>query len=111
MDSLIHQLRHDIDVIESDHALYDENHFGERADAIDSIEFSVIDSIDALLPAHGERPELRALRQRGEVVRRRMEEADERLLCRLRARIRSRSYTRSDLAGSSWISPAVAPGQ
>jgi predicted RNA methylase len=97
LDSLICQLRHDIDLIESNHALCEQGHFGERANLIDSIEFSVIDRIDALLLAHGEWPDMRALRRRAEAVRRQMAEANGRLLHELRARIRSGRYARFEL--------------
>ncbi|MFO7168266.1 MAG: class I SAM-dependent methyltransferase [Chloroflexota bacterium] len=87
-----------IRAIERDAALYDEPNFSARLEAIDDLEFHVIDRIDGALQALGPAEELLALKRRAEDVKRQLEAVDERLFRRLRADIRSGALRGAALA-------------
>jgi hypothetical protein len=78
-----------IEAFEDDPVLYDEQHVAGRADALDRLEFHVIDRIDGLLQGGAPAPQLRALRLRAERVRRRLEAIDDALARRVRDEIRA----------------------
>jgi len=89
MTSLItRDILSDIESIASDNTLYEEARFSARADAIDTLEFHVLDRIEGLLQ-EGQLPEgLIELRQRAEQLKQHFEAIDQRLFQRLRAEIR-----------------------
>jgi hypothetical protein len=88
---ITHNIQSDIEAIADDAALYEEIHFGTRAEAIDALEFNVLDRIEGLLQA-GHLPErLIELRHHAEGIKRRLEAIDERLFQRLRTDIQDGS--------------------
>ena len=95
MESVIREIRSDIEAIERDKALYEETNFGERVEAIDSIELHVIERIEGLRT--GQSKELAALKQHAENVKQQLEEIDKNLFQKLRTSIRSGNYTGAEL--------------
>jgi hypothetical protein len=83
------EMQADVEAIERDGALYEEFNFSGRGEAIDFIEFNVIERIKGLLPTREQSKELTALEQYAEAVKKRLEEIDENLFQKLRADIRS----------------------
>jgi len=83
----------DIETIENNAVLYEETNFNNRVEAIDYIEFNIIDRIEGLLQTTHSPEELISLKQSAERVKRRLEEVDETLFQRLRADIRTGKCT------------------
>jgi len=86
-----------IDSIEKNKTLDEETNFITRADAIDFIEFHIIDRIDCLLRNNTRAENLTRLKQRAELLKNHLEEIDETLFRRIRANIKSGNYARKDL--------------
>jgi hypothetical protein len=86
---LIIELLSAIEAIEKESALYEESNFTARAEAIDDIEFTIIDRIEGLLHTTASTEELTALKQRAERLRHQLEAVDTALFQRLRAEIRA----------------------
>ena len=86
-----------IEAIEGNGSLNEEASFVARAEAVDFIEFHIIDRIEGLLRGNDQAKGLEELKQRAESLKGRLEEINERLFQRLRADIRSGSYTCKDL--------------
>lgn len=94
--SIVQSIRSDIETLEKDRALEEEANFVERAEALDRIEFYIVDRIDGLLrDSHAK--DLAGLKQRAESLKSRLEAIDEALFRQIRADIRSGDYTREDL--------------
>jgi hypothetical protein len=91
--NLIPEIRSDIQAIEDDADIYDEIHFGIRADTIDFIDFHIINRIDGLLPTAAPKTEFELLKQRAEKAKRRLEEIDDALFKRIKGRICSGDCT------------------
>ncbi len=87
------EIRSDIESIEKNTALYEETNFGRRAEAIDYIEFNVINRIETLLQTINPPEELSSLQQSAERVKRQLEDIDDALFQRLRADIQKRCCT------------------
>jgi hypothetical protein len=85
---VIHEIQSDIEAIEKNPALYTETNFDGRAEAIDFIEFDIIDRIDGLFNTNERSEALVALKQSAEQLKRQLEDIDERLFRRIRADIR-----------------------
>jgi hypothetical protein len=88
---VIHEIESDIKGIEKNGALYEEKNFDGRVEAIDYIEFNIIDRIEGLLQTINQPEELAALKQAAERVKRQLEEVDDKLFQRLRVNIRDGS--------------------
>lgn len=97
MESIIREIRAGIEAIESDTALYEEMNFSDRAEALDSLEFNVIERIEGLLLTDGWSEALTGLKQYAEMVRGRLDGLDEGLFRRLRKHIASGNYTSAEL--------------
>ncbi len=91
------EIQSDIEAIEKNEALNEEANFVDRAEAIDFIEFHIIDRIDGMLRDSRQVENLTELKQRAESLKNRLEEIDEALFRRLRANIRSGNCTCKDL--------------
>ena len=89
----ISEIQSDIEAVEKDAALYEETNFDSRVDAVDHIEFNVIERIDGLLAATDAPAELTALREYAESVERRLIAIDDGLFRRLRAEVRAGDCT------------------
>jgi hypothetical protein len=96
---VICEIQSDLEVIERNSALYKETNFDSRVEAIDYIEFNIIDRIEGLLHTINQPEELTRLKQSAERLKNRLEEIDENLFQRLRADIRMGSYTGTALKG------------
>lgn len=97
LEDVIRKIRLDIEAIESDEALCEETNFGDRVETLDFLEFRVIERIESLFLADGQSRELTDLRQRTEIVKKQLKDADENLLQRLRENIASGNYTGVEL--------------
>ncbi len=86
---VIYEIQSDIKAIEKNSALYEETNFDSRVEAIDYIEFNVIDRIEGLLHTINQPEELTILKQYAERVKRQLEEINDNLFQRLRADIRA----------------------
>jgi hypothetical protein len=96
---VICEIRSDIEDIEKNSALYEETNFDSRVEAIDYIEFNIIDRIEGLLHTINQPEELTTLKQSAERVKRQLEEIDDNLFQRLRANIRGGGCTGTALKG------------
>ena len=97
-DHIVAGLCADLQAIEGDRTLLEETNFAARSEAIDFLDFHVIDRIDGLLvhdKAHGD---LEALRELAERIKASLEKIDTRLFERVReeiaAGVRSGSFER-----------------
>jgi len=97
LTTIIREIRSEIETIEKDDALYQETGFTNRVEAIDLIEFRIIDRIENMLPTSGQVGELSALKQRAEMLKKRLEAINDKLLRRLRANIGFGNFTGADL--------------
>jgi len=79
--------------MEEDVALYDEKNFNKRAEAIDFIEFQVIDQMEELCSGAIQPDQLAQLKQRALKIKSTLEAIDRRLFQQLRATIRTAAYT------------------
>lgn len=94
-----YEIQSDIEAIEKNSALYEETNFDSRVEAIDYIEFNVIDRIEGLLQTINPPEELIPLKQYAERVKRQLEDIDDTLFQRLRADIRMGGCTGTALKG------------
>ncbi|HEY4061289.1 MAG TPA: hypothetical protein VGM30_05290 [Puia sp.] len=85
-------IRSDIRAIEEAAALFEEANFSGRAEAMDLIDFHIIDRIDGLLATGEPEGELEFLKRRAEKVKRELERIDGDLFARLREGIRTGLY-------------------
>jgi hypothetical protein len=90
---VIYEIQSDLEAIEKNSALHEETNFDNRVEAIDYIEFNVIDRIEGLLQTMHPPEELIPLKQYAERVKHRLEAIDDTLFQRLRADIRMGSCT------------------
>jgi hypothetical protein len=86
---VIYEIQLDLEAIEKNSALYEETDFNGRVEAIDYIEFNIIDRIEGLLHSINQPEELIQLKQSAERVKCQLEEIDDNLFQRLRADIRA----------------------
>jgi len=94
---MIHEIRSDVRAIQENKALYQEANFADRAEALDLIEFHVIDRIEGMLCAGSQTEELVALKQHAVQIRDQLEEINQKLFQEFRAHIRSGNCTAADL--------------
>jgi len=87
------EIQADIQAIEQDEAIYQEINFNSRANAIDFIDFHIIDRIEGLLQNPEQTEELNILQQRAEKVKSELETIDSNLFKQLREKIRTGMYT------------------
>jgi precorrin-6B methylase 2 len=87
------EIQADIQAIEEDEAIYQEINFNNRANAIDFIDFHIIDRIEGLLQNPEQTEELNILQQRAEKVKTDLEKIDAHLFKQLREKIRTGTYT------------------
>ena len=90
---VIYEIQSDIETIEENAELYEEINFHRRVEAIDYIEFHIIDRIEGLLDTSYQLEELTKLKQAAERLKHQLAEIDNRLFQRLRSAIRAGVYT------------------
>jgi hypothetical protein len=96
---IIAEIQADIAAFECDAALYEELHFASRAEAIDTIEFHIIDRIAGLLATADQPAELSTLQRSAQRLKGQLEQVDLRLFQRLRAEIRAGAWRGAALSG------------
>lgn len=93
----IREIELQLEDIEGDDNLYEKASFGSRLEALDAIEFAVLERVEGMLAAGGPADALLSLRQRAESARSRLEATDEKLFRHLRAAIRSGALRGAEL--------------
>jgi len=86
---VIREIQADLEAIEQNATLYEEANFASRAEALDYLEFHVLDRIEGLLQTITYSTELFTLKQQAEGMKRRLEAVDATLFQRLRMDIRA----------------------
>ncbi|MCB0167600.1 MAG: class I SAM-dependent methyltransferase [Anaerolineae bacterium] len=84
-----YEIQSAIESIEKNSALYDEINFDSRVNAIDDLEFNIIDRIEGLLATTHQPEDLVVLKRNAERVQRQLEAINDHLFQRLRADIRA----------------------
>jgi len=97
LDSVIREIRSNIETVERQQVLYEVTNFSDRAEALDFLESHVIDRIEGLLLQDGWSEPLSGLMRYAEKVRLGLEGVDQGLFRRLREDIASGNCTSSDL--------------
>jgi hypothetical protein len=92
---IISEILTDIHSLEGNVALYEETNFNKRADAIDFIDFHILDRIEGLLQNAALKEELNILKEQAEKLKSKLEKIDSRLFANLRGKIRTGSCTKS----------------
>jgi hypothetical protein len=85
---IICEIQSTIEAVERNEALFEETNFTSRAEALDLLDFHVIDRVEALLQTLPSPTELLLLKQYAENVRHQLEAVDKAMFQRLRANIR-----------------------
>lgn len=93
----ISEIDADLEGIENDKTLNNEINFFNRADAIDFIDFHIIERID-MLSEIGSNKQLDNLKLRAELLKRTLEKIDFELFQQIREKIGSGFYTKSSFA-------------
>lgn len=83
------EIRQDIEALSNNILLFEESNFSGRTEAMDDIDFYIIDRIDSLVNKLKSHSELAELKQLAENLRSRLEEIDNNLFIHLRSSIRS----------------------
>jgi hypothetical protein len=94
---VIREIQAEIELIAKSEALYEEANFNDRVEAIDFIEFNIIERIEGLLLTEDQVQELAALKQYAGMVKNQLEETNKNLFQKLRANIRSGRCTGAEL--------------
>jgi len=89
---IVTEILSDIQAIENNTALFEEPNFDSRANAIDFIEFHIIDRIDGLLQNGEGDDDLESLKQRAEILKNKLEQIDINLFNQFREKIRVGEY-------------------
>jgi hypothetical protein len=97
LQGVVQEIQAEIELIARSEALYEEANFNNRVEALDFIEFNIIERIEGLLLTEDQEQELAALKQYAEVVKNRLEETNKNLFQKLRANIRSGHCTGAEL--------------
>ena len=97
MQGIVQEIQSEIEAIARGEALYEEANFNDRVEAIDFIEFNIIERIEGLLLTEDQVQELAALKQYAEMVKNQLEETNKNLFQKLRANIRSGLCTGAEL--------------
>src|ERR1700752_1867918 len=87
------EIQTDIEEIEQDSSLREEKNFDKRIEAIEFIDFQLIDRIEEFLQKPEQPDELILLKSRAKKVKSELEQIDANLFQKLRANIREGRYT------------------
>ncbi|WP_295801262.1 hypothetical protein [Mucilaginibacter sp.] len=92
-EETLFKIQADIEAFEKDAALYEEKNCDKRLDAIDFLEFHIIDHIESLIEKTAQTNQLSLLKQWAENIKLALEAIDNNLFKKLRAHIRSNGCT------------------
>ncbi|WPU97081.1 class I SAM-dependent methyltransferase [Mucilaginibacter sabulilitoris] len=92
------EIESNIKDIEDNTTLYEEINFDSRTDAIDFIDFHVIDRIEGLLQKAELKAELAILKRRAEKTKSELEKVDANLFKRIREKIKTGAYTKASFS-------------
>lgn len=82
-----------IETIAKNSLLYDERNFDARTDAIDFLDFHILDQIDASRKAESDQDRLTELHYQTKEIKSQLEEVDNKLFRRLQQEIKEKKYT------------------
>jgi hypothetical protein len=97
LERTIDEVSAELAALEQNPALRAEENFPARTEALDAIEMDIVERIEQMSLAHGEVEALQVLQRRAGVLRSSLEESNQHLFEKLRALIRSGSYTGEEL--------------
>lgn len=100
--TVIPEIQFDIKVIEDDTSLYVQTNFDSRADALDFIDFHIIDRIEGLLQSAEAKERLEFIKQHAEKIKGDLEEVDCNMFKQLREKISMGIYT------GTWFKEMIA---
>ena len=86
---MVSEIQADIEAIQRNATLWEEVNFGSRMEALDYLEFYIIDRIDSLRQLNNPPAELLVLKQQAETIKSQLEDIDATLFARLRATVQS----------------------
>lgn len=89
----VDDIRNDVDAIENNASLFEETNFDKRTDAIDFIDFHIIDRIEGLLHETDHTDELTLLKNRAQKAKAELEAVDVKMFYKLQNNIRNGAYT------------------
>ncbi len=89
----VDDVQRDIEAIENNPLLFEVTNFNKRNEAIDFIDFHIVDRIEGLLPETDHSDELLLLKSRAEKIKAALEAIDAKLFQKLQANIRNGVYT------------------
>lgn len=93
--NIISEIQSSIQLISEDPALREETNFANRTEAIDFLDFYIIDRIEGLFQEAGPSESLRALQQQAKQVKLDLEKINKTLFTRLREKISTGAFTTS----------------
>ncbi len=90
---IVQDIQTHLNAIEQNETLVIEAHFVSRVNALDALEFRILDRIENIMYEHGYREELARLQQRAERLWQRLDGVNDRLFQRLRGQIMAGNHT------------------
>ena len=85
---LISKLQTEIQAICNDHTLFEEVNFEKRAEAIDILEFHIIDTIEGVFQKESQKGELNLLKMQADELMEKLENIDKKLFLKLNEKLR-----------------------
>ena len=95
LSAIIPELQSSIQIISEDTALREETNFTNRTEAIDFLDFYIIDRIEGLLQQAGPSENLYSLQQQAKQIKSGLEQINKSLFAHLRKKIRAGAFTTS----------------
>src|SRR5690242_12216983 len=84
---MISEIQLDLEQTEAETSIYESNNFNARANAIDFIDFHIIDRIEGLMQHAGQNDELIKLKSRAERLKEKLEDADREMFLHLEQQV------------------------
>lgn len=94
VNSLISKLQAEIHAIRNEQALCEEINFEKRAEAMDILEFHIIDTIEGLLQKDAQKGEWNLLKMQAGELKKKLENIDKKLFLRLNEELRKANHKR-----------------
>jgi Histone methylation protein DOT1 len=109
LSSILSEIQSNILAIEDCADIYKETSFEDRADAIDYIDFNIIDRISGLLQKKDPKKDLDKLKKEAELLKSRFEKIDAKVFRRIRALISADHFSKSSFKSliSTYLSKAT----
>ena len=95
INPLISQLQTRIETIGNEQALFEEVNFEKRAEAIDILEFHILDTIEGLFQKEYQNEDLKLLKVQADLLKENLQNIDKKLFLRLREELRKANDKKS----------------